>query len=246
MGCPHDSARSACAKDTVPRVARAPARDGACYTSRHRQKMPRPEADKMTAAKPRSASDLRREAPGRLLELFYPIYYSVGYAIANTLRSGTLTRQQAAILWLIHSEGEDGRRMRRKDVERFLGDWFEVTNSAISKALRALARAPHELLLLVEDPNSGREKQIHLTPKGIAFVARMMHDGRLHCGWIAERLSDEDLANGMKFMAAVSKLAREWPGSLDRAIPAAQRALPRAARATPQAGRRRTGKRAQP
>ena len=197
----------------------------------------------MKAAKPRSAStDLRTHAPGRLLELFYPIYYSVGYAIANTLRSGTLSRQQAAILWLIHSEGVDGTSMRRKDVERFLGDWFEVTNSAISKALRALAKPPHALLTLVEDPNSGREKQIVLTRKGIGFVERMMHDGRLHCAWIAERLSDEDLANGMKFMAAVSELAREWPGSLDQAVSRAQRALP----ARPQRGTRRSGKVAKP
>lgn len=200
----------------------------------------------MTAPKQRSASALRRQAPERLLELFYPIYYSVGYAIANTLRSGTLTRQQAAILWLIHSEGEGGQQMRRKDVERFLVDWFEVTNSAISKALRALAKPPHELLHLVEDPHSGREKQILLTDKGVAFVERMMHDGRLHCGWIAERLSDEDLANGMKFMSAVSELAREWPGRLELAIPAAKRALPKAARARAQAARKRNGKRAQP
>lgn len=203
----------------------------------------------MKAAKPRAATDLRQQAPARLLELFYPIYYSVGYAIANTLRSGTLTRQQAAILWLIHSEGVDGTSMRRKDVERFLGDWFEVTNSAISKALRALSRAPHELLQLVEDPNSGREKQIHLTRKGIAFVERMMHDGRLHCDWIAARLSDEDLAHGIQFMASVSELAREWPGSLDKAVPRARRALPKtakAARGVPQAGRSRTGRVAKP
>lgn len=203
----------------------------------------------MSAAKSRAVTDLRREAPSRLLELFYPIYYSVGYAIANTLRSGTLTRQQAAILWLIHSEGVDGTSMRRKDVERFLSDWFEVTNSAISKALRALSRAPHELLQLVEDPNSGREKQIHLTRKGIAFVDRMMHDGRLHCDWIAERLSDEDLAHGIQFMASVSEIAREWPGSLDKAVPPSRRALPKAARTQrggAHAGRSRTGKLAKP
>lgn len=161
---------------------------------------------------------LREQAPSRLLELFYPIYYSVGYAIANTLRSGTLSRQQAAILWLIHSEGVGGRSMRRKDVERFLHDWFEVTNSAISKALRALAKPPHELLTLIEDPNSGREKQIHLTAKGMRFVATMMDNGRHHCNWIAERLSDEDLAAGIQFMASVSAIAKEWPGNLRDAL----------------------------
>lgn len=169
---------------------------------------------KTTPRRSKAAAALREQAPSRLLELFYPIYYSVGYAIANTLRSGTLTRQQSAILWLIHSEGVDGRSMRRKDVERFLVDWFEVTNSAISKALRALAKPPHDLLTLVEDPNSGREKLILLTPKGIAFVATMMDNGREHCAWIAERLSDEDLANGIQFMASVSAIAKEWPGAL--------------------------------
>lgn len=179
--------------------------------------MPRTPSAVRAAPRKSKAEPLRATAPSRLLELFYPIYYKVGYAIANTLRSGSLTRQQAAILWLIHSEGTAGRSMRRKEVERLLRDWFEVTNSAISKALRALSRPPHELLTLAEDPNSGREKQIHLTPKGIRYVDVMMENGREHCAWIAARLSDEDLAAGIRFMASVSEIAREWPGNLEDA-----------------------------
>lgn len=159
-----------------------------------------------------NAESLRATAPSRLLELFYPIYYSVGFAIANTLRCGELSRQQATILWLIHSEGVGGQGMRRKDIEKFLRDWFEITNSAISKALRALARPPHNFITLIEDPNSGREKQVHLTPKGAALVEKMMANGRVHCAWIADRLTDEDLAAGIRFMSSVSNFAAEWPG----------------------------------
>jgi DNA-binding MarR family transcriptional regulator len=60
--------------------------------------------------------------------------------------------------------------MRRKDIEANLRRWFEITSAAVSRALRAMMRPPLELILISEDPRSGREKLVSLTPKGKAFL----------------------------------------------------------------------------
>ncbi len=104
------------------------------------------------------------------MEFFFPVHYEIGTALEDVVRSEALSRQQAASLWLIRSQGEGGRRMRRKDVETNMRRWFEVTSAAVSKALRAMMRPPLELIDIIEDPHSGREKLIVLTPKGKAFL----------------------------------------------------------------------------
>ena len=86
------------------------------------------------------------------------------------VRADVLSRQQAAILWLIRSQGDDGSRMRRKDIESNVQRWFEVTSAALSKSLRAMMRPPLEVIEITEDPRSGREKLVALTPKGKAFL----------------------------------------------------------------------------
>src|SRR5579885_1731043 len=56
-----------------------------------------------------------RDPRTRLVELFYPVHYTVGLAIEDIIRAGVLTRKQAAILWLIRSEGgERGMMPDRK------------------------------------------------------------------------------------------------------------------------------------
>jgi hypothetical protein len=101
-----------------------------------------------------------------LLELFYPVHYKIGFAFEDGMRLGQLTRNQAAILWLIHYEGIERRCMRRKDIERSLKTWFEVSSSGITKALRGMSRPSLALLKILEDPDSAREKQVILTSKG--------------------------------------------------------------------------------
>ena len=70
----------------------------------------------------------------RFVALFYPFHYRVGFTIEDALRGERLSQHQAVILWIVHSEGEDGVTMRRKDIERRIGSWFDITSSAISKA----------------------------------------------------------------------------------------------------------------
>jgi DNA-binding MarR family transcriptional regulator len=148
------------------------------------------------------AYKIRGEAnpAAELLELFYPFHYKGGMALEDALRCGQLSRKQVAILWLIRSEGEQGRRMRRKDIERLIQTWFEVSSSAITKALRSMARPPLSLVQIVEDPQSAREKQVLLTPKGERFLGTMVGEGQKFLQTIVDQLSAEEVRNGIHFL----------------------------------------------
>ena len=135
-----------------------------------------------------------------LLEFFYPFHYKGGMALEDALRCGQLSRKQVAILWLIRSAGEQGKRMRRKDIERSIQTWFEVSSSAITKALRGMARPPLSLMQLVEDPQSAREKQVLLTAKGERFLATMVAEGQRFEQQIVDQLTPEEVRNGLHFL----------------------------------------------
>ena len=87
-----------------------------------------------------------KDAATRFLEFYYPIHYKAGVRVEDAMRGDDLGRHQVAILWLIHSEGADGTCMSRKDIEQHLRLWFDVSSAAITKALRAMASAPLNLL----------------------------------------------------------------------------------------------------
>ena len=157
----------------------------------------------MHAPAPTPAADPNPAAA--FLEFFYPIHYKLGMALEDALRSGQLTRKQVAILWLIRSEGEEGRRMRRKDIERLLTTWLEVSSSAVTKALRAMARPPLQLVKVVEDPRSGREKQVILTPKGERFLLTMVEAGQKFIQDIADQLAEEEIRSGIHFLSQVTE-----------------------------------------
>ena len=135
-----------------------------------------------------------------LLEFFYPFHYKGGMALEDALRCGHLSRKQVAILWLIRSEGEQGKRMRRKDIERSIQTWFEVSSSAITKALRGMARPPLSLVQLVEDPQSAREKQVRLTAKGERFLTTMVAEGQRFEQQIVDHLTPEEVSFGIHFL----------------------------------------------
>ena len=135
-----------------------------------------------------------------LQEFFYPIHYQIGMALEDALRGGMLTRKQSAILWMIRSAGEDGLRMRRKDIVRSMQSWFEVTNSAISKSIRGMARPPLMLVQISEDPRSAREKLITLTPEGEKFVAAMASRGETFLQDIVKYLPTEVIRGGIEYL----------------------------------------------
>lgn len=154
-----------------------------------------------------AAETLRARAPLEFLQLFYPFHYRVGFATEAALSSGAISRQQTVILWLIHSEGVDGRSMRRKDIEASITTWFDVTSSAISKAIRQMAQPEPGLVSIDEDPTSGREKVVTLTPKGERFLTAMIGNGVAHIAKLIAPLSDDEIAQGLNFLARVSEIS---------------------------------------
>jgi DNA-binding MarR family transcriptional regulator len=160
------------------------------------------KTEKRQAAKP-------SDVPGaalRFLEYYYPIHYKAGIGVEDALRGGVLNRHQVAMLWLIHSEGKDGREMDRKAIERSLESWFEISSAAITKALRAMAQPPLALIRLVENPNSGREKIVILTPKGEAHMTKMIADGEAYVQRIIDHMSDEEIRQGLHFFNRISEI----------------------------------------
>lgn len=140
------------------------------------------------------------------LEYYYPIHYKAGIGVEDALRGGMLNRHQVAMLWLIHSEGKDGREMNRKAIERSLETWFEISGAAITKALRAMAQPPLDLVRLVENPKSGREKIVVLTPKGEAHMKKMIAGGEAYVQRIIDHMSDEEIERGLHFFRRISEI----------------------------------------
>lgn len=127
------------------------------------------------------------------------------------LADGRLTRQQTCILWMIHTRGDNGRSLKRKEIELALLSWFEVTSSAVSKALRSLARPPLEMIDIVEDPTSGREKLVHLTAAGQAFITDAIDNGSQLMAWMTSQLSDKEISEGIHFLTRVSEIFDALP-----------------------------------
>lgn len=149
-----------------------------------------------------NGSTIQRQA-AELLELFYPVHYGGNMALEDAMR-GALTRKQAAILWLIRSEGESARGMRRKDIFRKLQDWFDITSPAVTKALRAMMHPPLGLVRLAESADSAREKTVFLTAKGEQYLGTMVARGLHYMQRIleetAKELSTGEIDAGVKFL----------------------------------------------
>ena len=151
---------------------------------------------------PNSASDRARA----FLDLFFPIHYTLGMALEDTLRVDLLSRKQVAILWLIRCQSEDGRSLRRKDIQRLLTEWFEISSPSVSKALRSMSRPPLDLVRILENPRSGREKLVALTAKGEQFLAAMTARGRTFFAPIITELSDKEAGEGLRFLQNVTAI----------------------------------------
>ena len=150
------------------------------------------------------------------LEFFSPVHYQVGKALEEVLGNGQLSRKQVAMLWLIRAEGMEGRQMRRKEIQRLIATWFEISGSTITRALRAMARPPLSLVRLTEDPYSAREKVVKLTAKGERFLTTMVEQGRNYIRPLLAQLSSEEIHNGLAFFrSGVLVLNNAAVGSLE-------------------------------
>ncbi|MEQ9519642.1 MAG: winged helix DNA-binding protein [Parvibaculum sp.] len=151
----------------------------------------------------------RKDAALQFLEFYYPIHYKAGVRVEDAMRGKEIGRHQVAILWLIHSEGEGGTQLSRKDIERHLDAWFEISGGAITKALRSMASPPLSLLTLSEAAHSGREKIVTLTKEGEKFVSAMIGRGNAFIKRIIETMSDEEISQGLHFFQRIAEIVDE-------------------------------------
>ncbi len=149
------------------------------------------------------------EPAAEFLEFFYPIHYQIGKALEDVLRNDQLSRKQVAVLWLIRAEGKDGRRMRRKDIQRLIETWFEISGPSITRELRAMLRPPLSLVRMTEDPDSGREKMVILTAKGERFLATMIEQGIRFLRPLLRELSPEEISTGMAFLQRSTQIIQQ-------------------------------------
>ncbi|MEO0436791.1 MAG: winged helix DNA-binding protein [Pseudomonadota bacterium] len=149
----------------------------------------------------------REKASADYLKLFYPFHYRVGFAVENALRGGILTQHQTVILWIIHSEGGSAKSMRRKDIEARISAWFDLTSSAVSKALRSMAKGDKPLLRMSEDPRSGREKLVSLTSDGERYIAGMITRAEKVIREIIQGLEGDEIRDGLRMLGRIAEEA---------------------------------------
>src|SRR5450755_1185860 len=73
----------------------------------------KPQAMGTSITHGRSGTVIARQS-SELLELFYAVHYRGNMTLEDAMR-GELTRKQAAILWLMRSEGDISAGMHRKE-----------------------------------------------------------------------------------------------------------------------------------
>lgn len=137
------------------------------------------------------------------MDFFYQVHYRLGMTLEAAMCDGVVSRTQGAVLWLIASEVGADNRMLRKDVERCLREWYEISNSNVSRILRDLAGPPLNLLTQHESPHSGREKVVTLTPAGAAFVKDMRQRGVDYFKKALKHMSLEEMDKGSEFFTSM-------------------------------------------
>jgi len=135
-----------------------------------------------------------------LLGFFYPIHYRIGMELERRMCRGHLSRQQAAILWLIESEVGAHGWIRRKEIERLLSDWFESRNSHVTHLLRELASPPLGLVTQRTNPDCAREKLVALTDEGRVYFDGMIKSGLDYFAELLPHLGDAELQDGIRFL----------------------------------------------
>lgn len=133
------------------------------------------------------------------LTYFFPVHYQVGVEVEKLMCQGRLSRQEAAIIWLIASEADDDGWVRRRVIERALSSWFDSSNSRVSQMLRRLASLPTGLIVQIENPASGREKLIRLSEAGKIFFESMRGVGIDYFSAYLSHLSQHELERGARF-----------------------------------------------
>jgi DNA-binding MarR family transcriptional regulator len=131
-----------------------------------------------------------------LLAYFYPIHYQVNMVLEDFMR-GSLTRKEAALLWLVYEEGGVDGSLPRKLVVDKLNRWFEATSSNVTKILAHLESPKLGLVRVVNEHGSARDKRVGLTARGRSLVRDMLNKGAAHP--LLTRLSEQEIRAGIAF-----------------------------------------------
>lgn len=140
---------------------------------------------------------------GEFMDFFYQVHYRLGMTLEAAMCDGVVSRTQGAVLWLVASEVGADQEILRKDIERSLREWYETSNSNVSKILRDLASPPLNFLSQRESPHSGREKIVTLTPSGARFVKDMKARGVAYFQKALAHMSDDEMQHGSVFFTAM-------------------------------------------
>jgi DNA-binding MarR family transcriptional regulator len=74
-----------------------------------------------------------------------------------------------------------------------------------------MAQPPLELVRIVEDPRSGREKQVFLTPEGKHFLHTMVAAGQRYLDDLVCGLSAPTIGQGIEFLSQLSAALEQPP-----------------------------------
>jgi DNA-binding MarR family transcriptional regulator len=162
------------------------------------------DAPSGSAGKVAVKSKLSREIVAGLLGFFYPIHYGISMETETRMRLGRISRQQAAVLWLIESKVGPEGWMRRRIVEQMLRSWFECSKPHVSQLLKELGSPPLSLIKQMPNPTSAREKLIALSPKGREFFRTMIEEGIAYLEERLSHLTPEMAVTGINFYSAIS------------------------------------------
>jgi DNA-binding MarR family transcriptional regulator len=155
----------------------------------------------------------KEQYTAELLAYFYPIHYQVNMVLEDFMR-GSLTRREAALLWLVYQEGGVDGSLPRKVVVDRLKRWFEATNSNVTKILAHLESPKLGLVRVVNEHGSARDKRVALTTQGRSVVRDMLRKGAAHP--LLTRMSEQQIRAGIAFFrmayaATGSELFAEKP-----------------------------------
>lgn len=150
------------------------------------------------------AKKLPRDLVAGLLSFFYPIHYGISMETETRMRLGRISRQQAAIVWLIESKVGPEGWMRRQVIEQMLRSWFECSKPHVSQVLKELSSPPLSLIKQIPNPSSAREKLVALSPKGREFFDTMIEEGIAYLEERLSHLSREMAVTGINFYSAIS------------------------------------------
>ena len=66
----------------------------------------------------------------------------------------------------------------RKMIVQYMTNWYDITNSGVSRALRSLSKDPLNFIVVEDAPKSAREKVVRLTDKGVKHCDDMIESAR--------------------------------------------------------------------